>query len=171
MVRRATQHGCSDREFVPLASPLDELDQHAVCRAGVQKGHAGVVGAFADQRFENLHPGRLRLFYSDAQVGGGETDVMNAGAMSLEEASNCRFVVQGFEQFQTAGPIAEESHAHPFGGNFVVSRRVLSEQRSEDGDGFRQGIDGDSDVVDTVHDISFDGVRRAGGWTANKDDS
>ena len=88
MVRRATRHGRSDREFVPLAGPLDEFHQYATGRAGVQECYTGPVGAFADQRFENDHSGSLCVRHGRFQVGRGETDVMDALAVLVEKASH-----------------------------------------------------------------------------------
>lgn len=120
----------------------------------MEKGDTLAVGPSPDLRFDDLDAVRFRATQRGVQIGGGEADMVNAGSVAREESGDGRVVACGLEQFEPAGGTVEEHEPDGLGGNILGSGRVLSQQRSENGDGLSQGIDRDSDVVDTVHEIS-----------------
>lgn len=120
----------------------------------MQESNARTVGAMTNPWLDDLDT----LIFGTAQrrrkIRGRQTDVVYPGSTMRKEPGDRRVFVERLEQFDSTGRLAEEHDSDSFRGNFHRGGRVLSEQRSEGGYGLREGIDRDSDVVDTVHALS-----------------
>ena len=121
----------------------------------MQERHAGTVGAMTNPRLDDLDTLVFRPAQCGRKIGSSQTDVVYSRSAAREEPGNGGVFVERLEQFDSTGGLTEEHDSDSFRGNLERGGRVLSEQRREGGYGLREGIDRDSDVVDTVHVLSL----------------
>ncbi len=120
----------------------------------MQERDAGAVGAMTNPWLDDLDALVLGTAQCCRKIGSREANVVYSGSAAREEAGDRRVFIERLEQFDTTGRLAEEHDSDSFRGNLGRGGRVLSEQSCEGGYGLREGIDRDSDVVDTVHALS-----------------
>jgi hypothetical protein len=85
------------------------------------------------------------------EIGHTETQVVKPGTPLCYETGDRRGRVGRLEQLYAAGPLAKESHAHPFALDLLRSRDLLPQDGLEERYGLVQRVDRDSDVVDYGH--------------------
>lgn len=122
----------------------------------MQEGDAPSARSGPDARIEDPESRGFRPFERGIEILHLQADVVHALAAPLEEARDGGFRAGGLEQLDAACARAEEGHADAFGGNIFLPSAVTSEQGGEGRNGFCEGIDRDSDVVDLVHGVNLD---------------
>lgn len=79
---------------------LDEFDEDAPGRAGVQKGHRVAEGArtgFGVDEFESVRVESREVL---SEIAGTVGDVVQSGAGALEESADARVRREGLQEFQ-----------------------------------------------------------------------
>jgi thioredoxin 1 len=116
----------------------------------VEEGHAVSARPRSDPRGNYFEPGGLGPSDRGPEIGDSKADVVDARSSLLQMPGDRRIGIGRLEKFNAPGSVAEQRDSDSFGGNFLFTGDVESENGRPDRDGLGEGFDRDSNVVDLV---------------------
>ena len=165
MVRGAVERGCADRgnltaydvrrigrvnQILFDVGCLAQFEQYAAGGSRMEEGDAMSAGTGPNPGREGFEPCSFGFRDCRVEIGYPQADMVDARSSLCQVPRDWRVGAGGLEQFNAPGAFAKERDADLFGWNFLLAGDVLSKKGRPDGDGFGQGFDRDSNVVDLV---------------------